>query len=223
MYWKNYCETLFLKPMDNTTISLFITVIGIHLLAVMSPGPDFIMLIRNAITYSRKTGMWTALGFGLGIGIHVTYSVVGLGFIISKTPWLYNTITYLGAAYLAYIAVMSFKSSGSSIAIDETKHSKDISPLKAVRIGFLTNVLNPKATLFFLSLFTMVVGPDVSTPILLGLGGVMMLNTSLWFCLLSYLVTHSKILPTFEKFQNVFNKVFGILLLGLAVKVAFFS
>ncbi len=209
--------------MDNTTISLFISVIGIHLLAVMSPGPDFIMLIRNAITYSRKTGMWTAVGFGLGIGIHVIYSVFGLGFIISKTPWLYNAITYLGAAYLAYIGIMSFKSSGSSISIDETKHAHDISAMKAVRIGFLTNVLNPKATLFFLSLFTILVGPDATTPVLLGLGGVMMVNTVLWFCLLSYLVTHSKILPTFEKFQNVFNKVFGIILMGIAIKVAFFS
>lgn len=209
--------------MDNATFTLFLTVIGIHLLAVMSPGPDFIMLLRNAISYSRKTGMWTALGFGMGIGVHVIYSVFGLGIIISKTPLLYNIITYLGAAYLTYIGIMSFKNSGGSIHLEDAKHSEDISPLKAIRIGFLTNVLNPKATLFFLSLFTIVVGPNVSTEVLLGLGIVMMINTTLWFCILSYLVTHSKILPTFEKYQNVFNKVFGILLIGIGIKVAFFS
>ena len=209
--------------MDYEILTLFLTVIGIHLLAVMSPGPDFIMLIRNAISYSRKTGMWTALGFGLGIGVHVIYSVFGLGLVISKTPLLYDIIKYLGASYLAYIGVMSFRSSGNSISIEEEKHQQDISALKAIRIGFLTNVLNPKATLFFLSLFTIVVGPTASTKTLLGLGFIMMINTTLWFCLLAYLVTHSKILPTFEKYQNTFNKVFGVILLGIAIKVAFFS
>ncbi|MGB0806958.1 MAG: LysE family translocator [Salibacteraceae bacterium] len=209
--------------MDNATITLFVSVIGIHLLAVMSPGPDFIMLIRNAITYSRKTGIWTAVGFGLGIGVHVLYSVFGLGFIISKTPLLYDIIKYLGAAYLAYIGIMSLKSTGSHIEVDETHHKEDISALKALRIGFLTNVLNPKATLFFLSLFTLVVGPNVPIQTLMSLGLILMVNTTLWFCLLAYLVTHSKILPTFEKYQVVFDRVFGVLLLGIAVKVAFFT
>ncbi len=208
--------------MDNATITLFLTVIGIHLLAVMSPGPDFIMLIRNAISYSRKTGMWTALGFGLGIGIHVIYSVFGLGLLISKTPLLYDSIKYLGAAYLTYIGIMSLKSVGATLSVNEAKHKEDISSLKAVRIGFITNVLNPKATLFFLSLFTIVVGPDVSTEVLLGLGSIMMVNTGLWFCVLAYLVTHSKILPSFEKYQSIFNKVFGLLLIGIGIQVAFF-
>lgn len=209
--------------MDQELLSLAISVIGIHLLAVMSPGPDFVMLVRNALTYSRKTGYYTAIGFGIGIGIHVLYSVLGLGLIISKTPTLYNAIKYLGAGYLLYIGIMSLKSSGGSIDIGNEEHREDISPLKAIRIGFLTNVLNPKATMFFLSLFTIVVGPNATTKTLLGLGAIMMVNTALWFCLLSYLVTHSKILPTFEKYENAFNKTFGVILIGIAIKVAFFS
>lgn len=208
--------------MDSFFSSLTLSVLLIHLLAVMSPGPDFIMLVRNALTYSRKIGIWTAIGFGLGIGIHVLYSVFGLGLIISQSPVIYDGIRYVGSAYLAYIGIMSIKSSGSTISVQEVQHKSDISPLKAIRIGFLTNVLNPKATLFFLSLFTIVVGPEASQSLLLSLGILMMINTTLWFSLLAYLVTHSRILPAFEKYEGVFNKIFGVLLLGIALKVAFY-
>lgn len=209
--------------MENLFSPLVISVIGIHLLAVMSPGPDFFMLVRNAITYSRKTGVWTAVGFGLGIGVHVLYSILGLGLIISKSVMIYSIIKYIGAAYLIYIGIMSIRSNSNSLNIEESSVKTDISALKAIRIGFLTNVLNPKATLFFLSLFTIVVGPDTSTSMLTLLGVVMMINTALWFSLLAYLLTHSKILPLFEKYQNVFNKVFGVILVAIGIKVAFFT
>jgi RhtB (resistance to homoserine/threonine) family protein len=209
--------------MNSVLLSMFFSVIGIHLLAVMSPGPDFVVSVRNSLTYSRKTGMYTALGFGLGIGVHVLYSVFGLGLIISQSIVIYNGIKYLGAAYLIYIGIMSFRSNGGKLEVPEEHHKTDISPLKAIRIGFFTNVLNPKATMFFLSLFTIVVGPDVSTGVLISLGLILMINTSLWFTLLAYLVTHSKVLPVFEKYQSAFNKTFGAILIAIGIKVAFFT
>lgn len=209
--------------MESMFSSLIFSVIGIHLLAVMSPGPDFIVSVRNSLMYSRKTGMWTALGFGLGIGVHVLYSIFGLGLIISNSILIYSIIKYLGAAYLIYIGIMSLRSNSSSLGVSETLKKEDISPLKAVRIGFLTNVLNPKATLFFLSLFTIVVGPDVPGDTLILLGVILMVNTALWFTFLAYLVTHSRILPVFEKYQNTFNKTFGGILIAIGLKVAFFT
>ena len=209
--------------MENLFSSMVLSVIGIHLLAVMSPGPDFIMSVRNSLTYSRKTGIWTAVGFGLGIGVHVLYSIFGLGLIISQSVMIYSAIKYVGAGYLIYIGIMSFKSTSSDLGVSETENKPDISPIKALRIGFLTNVLNPKATLFFLSLFTIVVGPDVPTKTLIFLGIILMVNTALWFSFLAYLVTHSRVLPVFEKYQNAFNKTFGGLLIAIGIKVAFFT
>jgi RhtB (resistance to homoserine/threonine) family protein len=209
--------------MDTLLSSMVFSVIGIHLLAVMSPGPDFIVSVRNSLTYSRKTGMWTGVGFGIGIGVHVLYSIFGLGLIISKSIVVYSVIKYLGAAYLIYIGIMSLRNKSNSLGVNETTQKEDISPLKAVRIGFLTNVLNPKATLFFLSLFTIVVGPDVPTQTLVFLGAILMINTALWFIFLAYLVTHSRVLPVFEKYQNAFNKTFGGILIAIGLKVAFFT
>ena len=197
------------------------SVLLIHLLAVMSPGPDFIMALRNSLTYSRKTGIYTAIGFGLGIGVHVFYCVFGLALIISTSQVAFNIIKFLGVAYLAYIGVVSVYSKTKDISAGNQAHKKDISALKAIKIGFLTNVLNPKATLFFLSLFTFVIGPNVPKSIAWVLGVMMMINTALWFSLVAIFFTQSRIRAIFNKYQKAFNVVFGVLLIAIAIKIVF--
>lgn len=202
-------------------LPLFGSVLLIHLLAVMSPGPDFVMALRNSLTYSRKTGIYTAVGFGIGIGVHVFYCVFGLALIISTSELIFNIIKYLGVVYLTYIGVVSISSKAKDVSIGNSVHKKDISALKAIRIGFLTNVLNPKATLFFLSLFTFVIGPDVPKNIAWVLGVMMMINTTLWFSLVAIFFTQARIRALFNKYQKAFNIVFGVLLIAIAVKIVF--
>lgn len=202
-------------------LPLFGSVLIIHLMAVMSPGPDFIMALRNSLTYSRKTGIYTAIGFGLGIGVHVMYCVFGLALIIQSSPLIFNIIKYLGVAYLAYIGVMSIISKNSNIEVGKQEHLLDISAIKAIRMGFLTNVLNPKATLFFLSLFTFVIGPNVPTSIAMFLGVLMMINTAIWFSLVALFFTQTKIRALFDRYQKTFNVIFGLLLITIAIKIVF--
>lgn len=203
----------------------FITLIGsvtlIHLLAVMSPGPDFLIIMKHALSYDRKVSIWTALGIGTGILIHVLYSFIGLGLIISNSPLLFNIIKYAGALYLLYLGVSSIRSS-PLVLKDENEDIQESmpGPLKSFRIGFLTNVLNPKATLFFLSLFTLVIGTNTPTPILIVLSMIMVINTALWFMLLSYIITIKKIREKLNAYQKYFNVFFGILLILVALKIA---
>jgi len=208
-------------------LALIGTVTIIHLLAVISPGPDFIMACRNSLIYSRKTGIWTAVGFGGGIAVHILYSLASLALIISKSILiisksilLFNAIKYLGAGYLIYIGLKSFLSKSSKIELGEHHKKEDITPLAAVKIGFLTNVLNPKATLFFLSLFTLVISPETPQPIMGLMGGIMIINTILWFSLVAIFLSQKRIRSIFERFQNVFNKTLGGLLIALGIKVA---
>ncbi len=201
-------------------IPLIITVTLIHLLAVISPGPDFIMCVRNALTYSRKTGIYTAIGFGAGISVHIFYCLAGLALVISKSILIFNTIKLLGAAYLIYIGVKSILSKSSVLEVGQETKKEDISALSAIKIGFLTNALNPKATLFFLSLFTMVISPETPGSILAIMSIIMIANTIIWFSLVSIFFTHKKIQRVFEKSQNIFNKTLGGLLIALGVKVA---
>jgi RhtB (resistance to homoserine/threonine) family protein len=201
-------------------LALISTVTVIHLLAVISPGPDFIMACRNSLSYSRKTGIWTAVGFGFGIAVHIFYSLAGLALIISKSILLFNAIKFLGAAYLVYIGLRSILSKSSKIELGEHHKKEDITHFAAIRIGFLTNVLNPKATLFFLSLFTLVISPETPLPIMGVMSIIMIINTMLWFSLVAVFLTQKRIRSIFEKFQGVFNKTLGGLLIALGIKVA---
>lgn len=201
-------------------LALIGTVTIIHLLAVISPGPDFIMAVRNSLTYSRKTGIWTAVGFGGGITVHIFYSLAGLALIISKSILLFNAIKFIGAGYLIYIGLKSFLSKSSKIELSEHNKKEDITRLLAVKIGFLTNALNPKATLFFLSLFTLVISPETPLPIMGIMSAIMIVNTILWFSLVAVFISQKRIRSIFEKFQGVFNKTLGGLLIALGVKVA---
>ena len=200
-------------------LPLIISVTLIHLLAVMSPGPDLIMAIKNSLTYSRKTGIYTAIGFGGGIAVHILYCVLGLAFIISESIIVFTILKFLGAAYLIYIGVMSLLSKSSDLNIQESDKKTDISHFEAIKIGFLTNVLNPKATLFFLSLFTLVISPDTPNSIIGILSAIMIINTALWFMLVAVFFTQPKIRTVFNRFQGVFNKIFGGLLIALGLKV----
>jgi len=204
-----------------TDLSLITSVALIHLLAVISPGPDFFMALKNSLTYSRKTGIYTAVGFGLGIAVHIFYSLAGLALLISKSVLIFSIIKYLGVAYLLYIGVLSFISNPKEISLENKTHLQDISPLKAIRIGFLTNVLNPKATLFFLSLFTLVISPDTANSTLVIISSILIVDTTLWFSLVAIFFTQKRIRIIYNRYQKAFSKIFGGVLIAIGLKIAF--
>lgn len=200
----------------------FLTIALIHFVAVASPGPDFAVVVRHSVSFGRRAAMYTSIGIGLGILIHVTYSIVGLSVLIKTTPWLYTAISYLAAAYLVYLAVGALKS-GPPKAVAEGTQSpvapSTMTAKKALWIGFLTNGLNPKATLFFLSLFTAFI--DVNTPmnVKLGYGIYLAVATGAWFCFLSYLLSTSKVAQLIGSKGYWLDRTMGVLLIGLALKL----
>ncbi len=202
-------------------LGLILSVLLIHLLAVISPGPDFFMALKNAITYSRKTGVYTAVGFGLGIGVHVFYSIFGLALLISKSILLFNTIKYIGVLYILYLGISALVSKTDNIHINQQQHQQDISPKKAIAQGFFTNVLNPKASLFFLSLFTLVIGPETSNNTLLIISVLLIINTFLWFSFVAVFMTQKRIRRVYMRYQRIFTKTFGFILIAIGLKIAF--
>lgn len=201
----------------------FLLVAGVHLLAVMSPGPDFAMVLRNSLVYSRRTGVLAAVGLGVGILLHVIYSLLGIGLIISQSVVLFNVIKLLGAGYLIYIGAKSLlakRSDQSEQAEDYKPVQKDLSTFQALRLGFLINALNPKATLFFLALFTQVINPQTSLGIKLLYGAEMSVATFAWFSTVAIVLTHSRVNQLFSGIKHYLEKAFGAILIGLGIKVA---
>ena len=200
-------------------IQEFLLVASIHLLAVMSPGPDLAMVMRNSLTFSRKVGIWTAIGIGVGIAVHVAYSLLGIGFLISQSILLFNIIKIAGALYLIYMGVQMLRSQSTFEHENYKKEKKEISSWDSFKIGFLTNVLNPKATLFFLAVFSQVIAPTTSNGIKLLYGVEMMIVTALWFVLVALFLTTPAVERVFSKCVAWVERIMGglVILLGLNV------
>jgi RhtB (resistance to homoserine/threonine) family protein len=201
----------------------FLTVVVVHLLAVMSPGPDFVMISRNSLVYSRKVGVYSAIGLGLGILVHVTYSLIGIGLIISKSILLFSVLKFIGAAYLIYIGYQCLRAKPHQAQTVKGEKQNDLGKLAAIRMGFLTNVLNPKATLFFFALFTQVINPSTPKAIQVLYGLEMSVMTFAWFALVAVILSHNLIRSRFVSVQHWLERTFGLILIALGVKVALSS
>ena len=194
----------------------------IHLVALVSPGPDFVVVCRNSLLYSRTIGIYTAVGFGLGICIHISYAVFGLSWLIANNELIFTVIQYLGAFYLMLIGIQSLRSFQSQIGQETTTSSRRISPFRAVRIGFITNALNPKATLFFLGLFSTMLNPTVGELTLVVIAVLLVVTTILWFSLVALLISHSRFTTVLKRYEKTAHQFFGVLLIGIGVIILIF-
>ena len=200
----------------------FLTVALIHLLAVASPGPDFAIVVRESVAHGRRAGTWTAVGVGTGIFVHVAYSLLGIGLIVSQSIVLFNALKWLAAAYLFYIGIKALRARPAPAgALDVPTDGLVRSARSAFMTGFVTNGLNPKATLFFLSLFTVVINPHTPLSVQAGYGVYLAFATGLWFCLVALLFSQARVRSGFARMGHWFDRMMGAVLVGLGIKLAF--
>ena len=197
------------------------TLSAVALMMAISPGADFVLVTRNSLGYSRNAGLYTTLGITIGTWVHISYCIAGLALVINASPLLFSAIKYLGASYLIYIGISSIRAR----AAEANRQQADIplmKPMSALVGGFLSNALNPKTTLFFLGIFTQLV--TVNTPVIIQLlyGGIISLAHLLWFSSLSFLLTHKKLLPSVLKYQQIINRLLGLTLVAIGLKLIFF-
>jgi RhtB (resistance to homoserine/threonine) family protein len=207
----------------NFELTLYLPeLISVSIIAVfmaISPGADFVMVSRNSVFYGRSAGLYSSLGVSLAIWIHVAYSIAGLAIIISNSIVLFSIIKYLGAAYLIYIGWKTFKSK-SDIDIEHQLGNECISNFSAFKIGFITNALNPKTTIFFLSIFTQVVNPQTPIWLQISYGAIISLAHLLWFSSVTIFLSQPVLLKKFHTYKNHIEKVIGSLLMAFGLKVA---
>lgn len=199
----------------------FLTVALVHLLAVASPGPDFAVVVRESVVRGQRSGSWTAAGVGSGILVHVGYSLLGIGLIVSQSIVLFNLFKWLAAGYLFYLGFQALRAKPVEVGQIATSGANEpLSPRRAFTIGFITNGLNPKATLFFLSLFTVVIDPHTPLLVQAGYGLYLALATGLWFCLVAWLFSRERIRAGFTRIGHWFDRLTGVVLIGLGVRLA---
>lgn len=204
--------------MDLFSGLLLIT--SIHLLAAASPGPDFILVSQQTLSNGKKAGLMASIGIALGLSIHIIYSALGLAAVIANSTVALWSIKIIGGCYLLFLGYQGL----SSKAKKSTQLSEGIvinknSSLKNIGIGFLCNALNPKAPLYFVALFTVVLSPDLPLSHLAVYGIWMMTLQLAWFSSVVFLLSRPAINDKFQRFSHWIDRVMGgaMMLMGLKV------
>lgn len=197
-----------------------LAVVTITLFAVISPGPDFAMVSRNSLLLSRRAGVLTACGIGAGVLIHVSYTLAGVGVLIQQSLWLFTLLKAIGAAYLIYLGVSMLRHAGAVAAASSCADTAATSDFAALKIGFLTNVLNPKTTIFIVSLFMQVVNPQTPLSVQIGYGLFIAVAHILWFAAVALLFSAPGVNARLLRLRKGIDRAFGGLLIAFGALLA---
>jgi len=206
-----------------------------HLLALISPGPDFAIVLRQSLHHGRRAAVMTAVGIGSAICLHVTYSLLGIGLLVRSSAVAFTGLKFAGAAYLAWLGVRSLRASrppstrssaGVSPAISTTAGGDACAATTARSawgLGFMTNALNPKATLFFVAIFATLVSPHTPRLIQVGFGVWISLTTMGWFTFVAFVFAHERVRRSFLRHRHWIDGALGIIFLFFAASLVLTS
>lgn len=190
-------------------------------IGAVSPGPDFAMVLRQSIAHGRRAAILTSAGIASAIVIHGTYTVLGIGLVVAQSVLVFSALKFIGAAYLIWLGIGALRAPPPRQPDGlDAPSTRVMGAAQAFGIGFLTNLLNPKAVLFFLALFTTLV--STSTPAAAQAIYVASMSAMLfgWFALVSLLFTTPRIRGGFYRMGRWFNRATGAALIFLAITVA---
>lgn len=205
---------------EMTTLATLLTV---HILALMSPGPDFALVVQNAGRYGRQTGVAIALGLSLGILLHSILSLTGASLLIRQHPALFALLQAIGGSYLLWLGIGAIKSvllplwkKPSPAAADQRCPQPLLGNRKqALAKGFTTNILNPKALVFFLSLLSTLVPAGMSLTGKITAIGLLWLTSFIWFALLAWLLTGQRLQQKIQYWAPYIDGLCGLLFTGI--------
>jgi RhtB (resistance to homoserine/threonine) family protein len=205
-----------------SSIIHFETFLIAGILLNLTPGNDTIFILTRSISEGRKAGIISALGIATGCIVHTVFAAFGLAFIIAKSILLFNIVKYTGAAYLIYIGYKMLADK-SSFDANNRKEQLSVNYLKIYWDGIVTNVLNPKVALFFISFLPQFIDPTAQSTLLpfLVLGTTFIVTGLIWCLILATFASaiFSKLKGN-KRISVYINRICGSVLIGLGIKVA---
>jgi RhtB (resistance to homoserine/threonine) family protein len=198
-----------------------LVVVSVTALVMIIPGPDMILVLGNTFVRGRAAGLQTAIGILSGNLVHITYCMLGIGLLISRSILAFSVLKYAAAAYLVYLGIASFRSGPTTLETNADRGQRR--SRRWFVQGLVNNLLNPKGALFYLGVFTMVITPQTSASVMLLLIVSMMLVSASFWLFFVYTIDRPIIRGTIERSQGVVNRVFGALLVLIGIRVAAMS
>lgn len=199
------------------TFTIWLSLFTICILGAMSPGPSLAMVAKHSLAGGRLNGLATVWAHAFGIGIYAFITLIGLAVVLQQSPLLFKTISYLGAAYLAYLGYNALRSKGGVAARLESGEQTSI--WQSAKEGFLISLLSPKIALFFIALFSqfVAVGDTFSAKSLIVMTPLIV--DGLWYTLITFLLSSPKLIDKIRSKALLIDRLSGAVLILLALRV----
>ncbi|MEB6334539.1 threonine export protein RhtC [Serratia rhizosphaerae] len=206
-------------------LMLFLTVALVHLIALMSPGPDFFFVSQTAASRSRREAMMGVLGIALGIVVWAGVALMGLHLILAKMAWLHQIIMVGGGIYLCWMGWQLLRSARArrgqpAVQPDEAQVAL-AKPGRSFIRGFLTNLSNPKAVIYFGSVFSLFVGDSVGAGARWGLFLLIVAETFAWFSLVAMIFALPAMRSGYQRLAKWIDGLAGVLFTGFGLHLIF--
>lgn len=199
-------------------LTLFLTVALVHIVALMSPGPDFFFVSQTAVSRSRKDAMMGVLGITCGVMVWAGVALLGLNLIIEKMAWLHTIIMVGGGLYLCWMGYQMLR--GALKKETSTASEPQVELAKSGRSfmkGLLTNLANPKAIIYFGSVFSLFVGDNVGADARWGIFLMIILETLAWFTVVASLFALPAMRRGYQRAAKWIDGIAGTLFAGFGI------
>jgi len=198
------------------TLTIWLSLVAICCLGAMSPGPSLAVVLRHTITNGRAHGMATAVSHAAGVAMWALLTVWGLAVLVVEWPLVHSLLTYAGAMYLLWMGIKALGSKGvGPMRVEPIK-----APIsEAARDGLMVSALNPKLAFFFIALFSQFVSAELILTDKLILTGTASVIDAVWYMIVVLASSHSKVLEKLQSRSAAIDKISGVILLGLALRV----
>lgn len=205
-------------------LMLFLTVALVHIIALMSPGPDFFFVSQTAVSRSRREAMMGVVGISLGVMVWAGVALLGLNLILQKMAWLHQIIMVGGGLYLCWMGWQLLRSARKQNAQTAPAEEVKVALPKAGRSfirGLLTNLSNPKAVIYFGSVFSLFVGEDVGAGARWGLFALITGETFIWFTLVAIIFALPAMRRGYQRMAKWIDGFAGVLFTGFGLHLIF--
>ena len=198
--------------------------LGVWLLAVMTPGPDFLVVVQHATGRSRRHGIAAGTGIACGIVVWASGSMLGLSVLLARLSWMYDIVRFAGAAYLVYLGVRTLWSTWRRREAPDAPPVRTVRPeggaWRAWRVGFLTNIGNPKAAAFFGSLLGAFLPAHTGPPLRVVVVAVMVGVTFAWYTAVAALFGLAPVARVYRRARRWIDRVMAAVLIALGARLA---
>lgn len=197
------------------TIAIWLTVVSICLLGAMSPGPSLAVVLQQTLRGGRQPGLVAAVTHGLGIGLYALLCISGIAVMITASPLLFTALQWLGAGYLIWIGIKGLRArAGTDATLANTTTTRS-----AARDGFLVVFLNPKVAVFFIALFSQVIGSETNWLEKLAYASTAMFIDMAWYMIVAWSFSNPYWLERLQRNVVWLERVFGVVLIALALRL----